>query len=145
MTHSVRSLLHLSFASLLKFRIVFVSYSSFALSCVSVENPWISWKDLVRGFVGGWDILLGSLLMLCWCSLWFDLSWCRFEFVIENHNKTPILFVFLDLRLIHMSDWAQNLWIPWKHIFTGVYKISSQSEFAFFSFASENRISCYWN
>jgi hypothetical protein len=27
-----------------------------------------------------------------------------FEFVLENSNKTQIMFIFSDLRLIHKSD-----------------------------------------
>jgi hypothetical protein len=53
MAHNVRSLLHLSFASLLKFGVVFVSCSSFVLSCVlcktleSLERIWFG--DLLEG------------------------------------------------------------------------------------------------
>jgi hypothetical protein len=55
------------------------------------------------------------------------------------------MFVFLDLRLIHKFDWAQNLWIPWKHICLGVCRISFRSEFIWFSFTYKNRYSCCWN
>jgi hypothetical protein len=52
-THNVRSLLHLSFASSLKFGVVLVSCSSFGISCVfwktleSLERIWF--RDLLMG------------------------------------------------------------------------------------------------
>jgi hypothetical protein len=68
-----------------------------------------------------------------------------FEFILENPNKTPIMFVFSDMWLIQKSDRAQNLWRPWKHICIGVCKISLQSEFIWFIFRFKNRILCCWN
>jgi hypothetical protein len=84
------------------------------------------------------DHYLHPVGVVCAC----DLSWSRFDFVIENPNKTPILFVFSDLRLIHKLNWAQNLWRSWKLICPDMCKISSQLEFVCFNFISGNRISC---
>jgi hypothetical protein len=49
MIHMFLSLLHLSFVSLMKFRVVLIACSSLSLSCVCVKNSWILVKEFGLG------------------------------------------------------------------------------------------------
>jgi hypothetical protein len=99
---------------------------------------------MIWGFV--WGPLGANIHSLDWCIcpisavLGRDPSWSQFDFVWENPNKTPILSVFSDLRLIYKSDCIKNFWRPWNTSFQGICKISVPSEFFWFSFAFENWI-----
>jgi hypothetical protein len=102
--------LHWNFESILFLR------SAFTSICGFVKNHWVLKLGIHLGNVGCWDTLFGSLYTLPWCSSW---SWSKLISIwvrLRNPNKTPILTVFSELRLIYKSDWALNLCGPWKHI-----------------------------
>jgi hypothetical protein len=89
MAHMFLSLLHLSFASLLKFGVVLISCSSLSLSCVCVKKSWI----LVRGFswwwIGGELHFSNHCIHLVLAVFCLGLGRTQFEFEIENPIKTP--------------------------------------------------------
>jgi hypothetical protein len=82
--------------------LVFLS-SSLPFSWEFEKNHRVHVFRMLLGFVGGWDILLGSLLMPYWCSLWL---WSCFEFVLktpqQNSNYVCIFRSMVDsqIRLI---------------------------------------------
>jgi hypothetical protein len=63
----------------------------------------------------------------------------QFELVLENSNKTPISGCIFKSTVDSQVQLSSNLWGPWKHIWSGVCKFSSQSEFVWFSFRSKNK------
>jgi hypothetical protein len=109
-----------------------------------LKNLWFHWEELVWGLIGGELHSSDHCIHLVVADFGRGLRKTQFELVIENLNKTLISAVFLNLRVIHKSDWAQNLESSWKRICSGVCKISSQSEFVWFSFEFKNRISYCW-
>jgi hypothetical protein len=110
----------------------------------SVLPTRIGCDNLIWGLIGCEFHSLDHCIYLAVADFGRELRKTQFKLVLENPNKTQFLDVFLNLRLIHRFDWAQNLWRPWKYIFSGVYKISYWSEFGWFSCGSKNRISYCW-
>ena len=95
-----------------------------------VKILWFLWEDLTWGLIG--DELHSSdhSIHLVVVDFGRDLRKTQFELVLETRTKLQFLAIFLNMRVIHKSDWAQNLGRPWKRICFGVCKIYlNQSSF----------------
>jgi hypothetical protein len=121
-----------------------VLVSPFSDLVLLVKKPLIPLRGFGLGIDWWWVALFGPLDTPSCCRFW---SWFEKNSVWTRSRKpqqNPISAVFLNLRVIHKSDWPQNMGRFWKCICSGVYKISSQSKFVWFSFEFKNRILYCW-